>query len=68
MARPRYSANKRQREMRKKAERERKLARKHARKTEPDLPATQVTGPDTAQMPDEILPPDTAAPQRTGAD
>jgi hypothetical protein len=68
MARPRYSANKRQREMKKKAERERKLARKHTRKTAPDLQATQVTGPDTAHIPDEILPPDTDAPQRTGAD
>lgn len=68
MARPRYSANKRQREIRKKAERERKLARKHARKTGADLPVTQVMAPDTAQIPDEVLPPDTDAPQRTDAD
>lgn len=32
MARPRYSAQKRQREMKKKMERERKLARKHNRR------------------------------------
>jgi hypothetical protein len=58
MARPRYSVNKRQREMKKKAERERKLARKHARKTGPETPVDETAERDAAQIPDETLPSD----------
>jgi hypothetical protein len=62
MARPRYSANKRQRELKKKAERERKLARKHARKAGSEIPANENAASDATQMPREILPSDDAAP------
>lgn len=59
MARPRYSAAKRQREMRKQLERQRKLARKHARHTtgaasavEPDVPPAGEPGEGDATAPD----------------
>ncbi|MDR5682571.1 MAG: hypothetical protein QN163_00875 [Armatimonadota bacterium] len=56
MARPRYSANKRQRELKKKAERERKLARKHARRTSTETPTGDGGRPDVAQEIHAILP------------
>lgn len=57
MARPRYSAAKRAREIRKQEERARKLARKHGRVAEPEappvMPQPEGMAPDAAGAPDQ---------------
>jgi hypothetical protein len=66
MARPRYSAAKRAREIRKQEERARKLARKHGRAVGPEaspaMPQPEGMAPDAAGAPDRDKEPE-AEPQ-----
>ncbi len=62
MARPRYSAAKRAREIRKQEERARKLARKHGRVAEPQAPQELQPQPEVAGPGPEGTPPPEGAP------
>jgi hypothetical protein len=66
MARPRYSAAKRAREIRKQEERARKLARKHGRAAEPEappvMPQPEGIAPDAAVAPDQEKEPEAGPP------